>query len=135
MRLRITNRLLWLAVLGGPAAWAAQFVVNLYVTWAQCNSPAGRYQIPVHGIQIGLSAAAVTVCLGCLALSAVMYRRTYSLDHEAIAAEERKGEGTQPPTGRISFLSMVGLTVNFLSLAIIVMTAIAAPLLPVCQQS
>jgi hypothetical protein len=30
---------------------------------------------------------------------------------------------------------MVGLTVNFLALAIIVMTGIGAPLLPICQQS
>jgi hypothetical protein len=123
----------WFGVLGGAVAWTVQFIVNLYFTWAQCNAPAGRWVLPVHGLQIGLSAAAVTITLASTATCAWMYRRTVNLDH--VAEMERRGEGSAPPTGRINFLAAVGLTVNFLSLAIIVMTGIGGPLLPVCQQS
>jgi hypothetical protein len=133
VKLPPSNRFVWFAVLGGSIAWAVQFVVNLYFTWAQCNAPAGRWQLPVHGLQIGVSAAAVVVTLLSLAASLWLYLYTFQFKH--VPQAERRGEGTAPPTGRISFLAMVGLTVNFLALAIIVMTGIGAPLLPVCQQS
>ena len=47
----------------------------------------------------------------------------------------RDGDGSPPPVGRVQFLSMVGLTVNFLALAIIVLDGVGAPLLNACQQS
>jgi hypothetical protein len=133
VKLPPSNRFVWFAVLGGPVAWAVQFVVNLYFTWAQCNAPVGRWDIPVHGWQIGLSAAAAAVTLVSMAAALWLYLYTFQFKH--VPQAERRGEGTAPPTGRISFLATVGLTVNFLSLAIIVMTGIGAPLLPVCQQS
>jgi hypothetical protein len=128
-----SDRLVWFGVLGGACAWAVQFVANLFLSFAQCNAPAGRWSVPVHGWQIGLSVAAILVALAAEGVSLWLYLRTYRLDH--VAEAERHGEGTAPPTGRINFLAVVGLTVNFLALAIIVMTAIGAPLLPVCQQS
>lgn len=123
----------WFGVLGGATAWAVQFVVNLAFTFAQCNAPPGRWQLPVHGWQIGVSVVAICVGLASEAVSLWLYLRTFRIDH--VAEAERAGKGTAPPTGRINFLAMVGLTVNLLSLSIVVMTAIGAPLLPVCQQS
>ncbi len=123
----------WFGVLGGSVAWVLQFVANLAFSFAQCNAPAGRWHLPVHGWQIGLSVAAILVGLAATGVSLRLYRRTFRLDH--VAEAERHGEGTAPPTGRINFLATVGLTVNSLALAIIVMTGIGAPLLPVCQQS
>jgi hypothetical protein len=123
----------WFGVLGGASAWAVQFVANLFLSFAECNAPAGRWHVPVHGLQIGLSVAAILIGLAAEAVSLWLYMRTVRVDH--VAEAERHGEGSAPPTGRINFLATVGLTVNFLALAIIVMTAIAAPLLPVCQQS
>ena len=125
--------LVWFGVLGGPVAWAVQFVANLAFTFAQCNSPPGRWELPIHGWQIALSAVAVAVGLTALGVCLWLYRATFRLDH--VAEAERHGEGTAPPTGRINFLATVGLTVNFLALAIVVMTGVGAPLLPVCQQS
>ena len=133
MRYPPSTAVVWFGVLGGAIAWSVQFVANLAFTFAQCNAPPGRWQLPVRDWQIALSAAAVAVGLAAMAVSAWLYRRTFRLDH--VAEAERRGEGTAPPTGRINFLAMVGLTVNFLSLAIIVMTGIGAPLLTVCQQS
>lgn len=133
MKLPPSSWLVWFAVLGGPIAWAAQFVANLYFTWAQCNAPVGRWQLPVHDWQIGLSVAAVVLTLISMTVALWLYLYTFQFKH--VPQAERRGQGSPPPTGRISFLAVVGLTVNFLSLAIIVMTGIGAPLLPVCQQS
>jgi hypothetical protein len=68
-----------------------------------------------------------------MGVSLWLYLYTYQFKH--VPAAERRGEGSAPPTGRINFLSVVGLTVNFLSLAIMVMTGIGAPLLAMCRQS
>lgn len=133
MRYPPSTAVIWFGVLGGALAWAIQFVANLAFTFAQCNSPAGRWRLPLHGWEIVLSAAAVGVGLTAMGISGWLFRRTSHVDH--IAEAERRGEGSAPPSGRINFLATVGLTVNFLALAIIVMTGIGAPLLSVCQQS
>ncbi len=129
-----SNALVWFGVLGGAIAWAVEFVANLAFTFAQCNAPAGRWDLPVHAFQIGSSVAAVAVGLAALGVSFRLYMRTYRIDHH-IPEVERHGEGGPAPTGRINFLATVGLCVNFLALAIVVMTGIGAPLLAVCQQS
>lgn len=128
-----SDKLVWFGVLGGAFAWTVQFVANLFLSFAQCNAPAGRWSLPVHALQIALSVVAIVVGLAATAVSLWLYLRTFRIDH--VAEAERHGEGSPAPTGRINFLAVVGLTVNFLSLAIVVMTAIGAPLLPVCQQS
>src|SRR5947209_18467339 len=128
-----SDRVVWFGVLGGACAWAVQFVANLFLSFAQCNAPPGRWSLPVHGLQIGLSVVAVAIGLAAAAVSLRLYLRTFHIDHVAEAV--RHGEGGPPPVGRINFLAVVGLTVNFLALAIIVMTALGGPRLPVCQQS
>lgn len=128
-----SNLLVWFGVLGGPCAWAVQFLVSLAFTFAQCNQPAGRWRLPLHGWEIAASAAGVAVGLASTAVSLWLFVRTFHIDD--VSTEERRGEGEAPPIGRIHFLSIIGLTVNFLALAIMVMTGIGAPLLPGCQQS
>ncbi len=135
MSRRRADLLIWFGVLGGAGAWAVQFVANLAFTTAQCDARSGaaRWQLPVHGWQIALSAGAIAVGLAAEITCGAMFLRTYKNDE--ISAPERRGDGSPPPAGRINSLSMMGLLVNFLTLTIIVMTAIGAPLLPVCQQS
>ncbi len=133
MKTRRLDRLIWFGVLGGALAWAVQFVANLAFTFAQCNAPAGRWQLPVHAWEIALSVVAVAVVLAAEGVCGWLFLHTYQHDH--VSAPERHGDGSPAPTGRINSLSMMGLLVNFLVLAIIVMTAIGAPLLAVCQQS
>jgi len=130
---RPSNLLLWFGIAGGPLAWTVQFVANLAFSFAQCNQPSTRWHLPVHGWEIGLSAAGVAATLAALAVSASIFVRTFRIDD--VFAEERSGGGSQPPLGRVHFLAIVGLVVNVLALAIIVMTGIGAPLLPVCEQS
>jgi hypothetical protein len=122
---------MWFAVLGGPVAWAVQFVANLWFSFAQCDTT--RWHLPVKGWQIGLSVVALAVGLTATALCVRLYRRTDEI--EELTQRVRRGFGGIPPAGRVHFLAVCGLTVNFLTLAIIVMTGIGAPLLTVCRQS
>ena len=97
--------------------------------------PAGG-ALDAAGPRLGDRAVASRRCSVGLAARGVSLRiflRTYRIDD--VGAQERRGEGVTPPLGRVHFLAMIGLTVNLLALAIIVMTGIGAPLLPVCQQS
>lgn len=129
---RPSNLAVWFAALGGAGAWAVQFVANLFLTYAECNHPGGG-SVPLHGWELALSAVAIAIALGAEAVSIRLFRRSWRLD--GVIDAEILGNGGPPPVGRIAFLSMVGITVNFLALAIVAMTAIGAPLLPLCQQS
>ena len=133
MSSRPSNLLVWFGVAGGAAAWTVQFVANLAFSFAQCNQPTTRWQLPVHGWQIGLSAAAVAVVLAAMAACASVFRRTFRIDD--VFGQERRGDGSAPPLGRVHFLAIMGFVVNMLVLAIVVMTGVGAPLLTVCQQS
>lgn len=123
----------WFAVLGGALAWTVQFVINLYFTWAQCLQPIGRWDLPMHAWQIGLSAGAIAVGLAATVEALRIYRIAFRV--RDVDGEERRGDGSPPPVGRVHFLAMIALTVNFLAMVIVVMTGIGAPLLGVCQQA
>lgn len=133
MSRRPSTPVLWFGVLGGGLAWAATFVAGLQFTYAQCNAPSHRWHLPVQTWQAALSAAGVLVGLAAAAVSLRIYLRTR--EGGEISEDERRGLGHTPPVGRINFLATTGLLVNLLSVAIMVMTAIGAPLLRVCQQS
>jgi hypothetical protein len=75
------------------------------------------------------------VAIGLLSMATALWLYLYTYQFKHVAQAERRGEGSPPPTGRINFLSVVGLTVNFLALSIMVMTGIGAPLLSVCRQA
>ena len=122
----------WFGVLGGPVAWAVQFVINLWFTYAQC-SPTGRWQLPIRWWQVGLSIGALATGLAATAVCVGLYRSTSRI--EGMTTTVRRGFGGAPPVARIHFLAVVGLTVNFLTITIIVMTGVGAPLLTVCRQS
>ncbi|HEY5431209.1 MAG TPA: hypothetical protein VIK04_18980 [Solirubrobacteraceae bacterium] len=133
MSTRPPTSLVWFGVLGGPVAWVLQFAANLFFTFAQCNQPTQRFNLAVHTWEILLSVVALAIGLASTMVSLRIFRATFGIDD--VDAQELRGDGTAPPLGRVHFLSIVGLTVNSLALTIIVMTAIGAPLLPICQQS
>jgi hypothetical protein len=128
---RASSLLVWFAVGGGACAWAVQFVIGLAFGFAECNQ-AGR-GVPLHAGQAAASAVAAVIALGSIAAGVWLFRNTYRVGD--IFGEERRGDGAPPPIGRIHFLALVGLTVNFLALAIIIMDGIGAPLLPLCEQA
>jgi hypothetical protein len=127
------NAVLWFGILGGPLAWAAEFVASYGFALAQCNPPVQRWQLPVHGWQIALAAAGLVTGVAATLVSLRVFLRTFRTDD--VLRDELGGEGHPPPLGRVHFLSIVGLTVNFLALTIVVICGIGAPILTVCRQS
>lgn len=128
-----STALVWFGVLGGAVAWATQMVAGLGFTFAQCNAPPGRWELPVQEWQFWLAVGGVVVGLASVAVCVRLYRQTRDVDDAA--ETERLGRGTPPPVGRINFLATTGLVVNTLALAIMIMTAVGAPFLRLCQQS
>lgn len=132
MSARPSNALVWFGVLGGGLAWVVQFVAGLAFTFAQCNQLGQRTMLPVRAWQAALAAAGAVVGLAAIAVATRLYRASAVGE---IPGEVRHGDDAPPPVGRIQFLAVIGLVVNFLAVAIMVMTAIGAPLLRACQQS
>ena len=116
------NRLVWFGILGGPIAWAVVHVAGYAFGLAQCDDPASRWQLPVHAWDVAFAAVGVAFGIAAEAVSFWIFRRT-------------RQEGNEPPIGRVHFLSVIGLTVNPLALAIMVMVGIATPILSLCHQS
>lgn len=133
MSFKPRSAIVWFAVGGGPIAFALQFVAGLAFSFAQCNQPGGRWQLPVQSWQVALAAAGLVVGLASMATAIWLFVRTFRIGD--VFEEERSGGGSPPPLGRIHFLAIVGLFVNFLVLAIIVMDGVGLPLLSLCQQS
>jgi hypothetical protein len=133
MSFRPRSAVVWFAVGGGPIAFALQFVAGLAFSFAQCNQSAGRWRLPVQSWQAALAAGALALGLASMGTAAWLFFRTFRIDD--VFEEERSGGGSAPPIGRIHFLAIVGLVVNFLALAIIVMDGVGTPLLSLCQQS
>jgi hypothetical protein len=124
---RQLNGLVWFGVLGGPAAWASQFLFGMQFGLARCESPNGRFQFPVHAISVTLGAIAVLISVLAELAAIVVFR---------IADPDRVPSGvSQITAGRLRFLAAVGITVNPLALTISAMVAIGVPLLSLCHQS
>ncbi|MGH2842426.1 MAG: hypothetical protein ACRDKL_02405 [Solirubrobacteraceae bacterium] len=127
-----SNLAVWFGVLGGPLAWAAQFVSNLFLAFFECGVEA-RASVPLHTLQIALGVAGLLVALASTAVATRLFRET--VRERELSLKVIRGFGGEPPLARVHFLAIVGLTVNFLALAIIVMTTIGSPALLACRQS
>lgn len=113
-------------------AWAGVHVVGYAIGLARCDSPDARFQLPLHALQIAASAVGVAIAILAELAAFTIWNRT----REGGKGVGREGIGENgAPTGRVHFLATIGLTVNPLALAIMVMTGIGAPLLPLCHQS
>ena len=132
MKTAHSNLVVWFGVLGGSLAWGAQFAVNLFLTFFDCGAQA-RSSIPLHSIQTAVGVAAIVVGLASTAVAAWLYHDTRQA--REMSLKVIRGFGGEPPLARVHFLAIVGLTVNFLSLAIVFMTTIGSPELLNCRQS
>ncbi len=117
-----SNGLLWFGVLGGALAWAVQFLAGLAIGLARCASPDARWQLSVHAWAIVFAAGGALIAILAQLVAFKAFRAT-------------RDAGSEPPAGRVRFLATIGMTVNPLALAIIVMSAVGLALLPLCQQS
>jgi membrane protein required for beta-lactamase induction len=123
----LLGKLVWFAVLGGPIAWALQFLFAMQFGLARCESPYGRFQFPVHVISATLGAIGVVVGVLATLVAIAVFRAT--------RADEHTQDPSQITNGRLHFLAYVGIVVNPLTATICAMVAIGVPLLDLCQQS
>lgn len=133
MKTAYSNLVVWFGVVGGSVAWAVQFVTNLFLTFFDCGAEA-RATVSLHSLEVVLGAAAIVVGLASVAVAAWLFRDTRQ--PREMSLKVIRGFGGEPKSiARVHFLAIVGLTVNFLSLAIVVMTTIGSPQLINCRQS
>jgi hypothetical protein len=116
----------WLGVFMPPFAWAAQHVLGYATGLADCpdNTPGPGWHVPVDGI---------TAVVGGTATVLVLLGGAFSL--AAFLATREAEEDDAPPAGRIHFLSVIGLTIAPLFLAIVLMSSAGAIVANGCTQS
>jgi hypothetical protein len=109
--------LAWLGVGLPPAAWLTQHIFGWGSGVAACpdNRSGAGSSVPVNGITFVLGGAAVALILLGGAASLAAWRATR--DDE---------DDDAPPAGRIHFLSVIGLTICPLFLAIVLMSSAGA---------
>jgi hypothetical protein len=117
---------MWFGLFAPPAAWALQHVAGLQMQFATChdNTAGPGFHFSVDGWTVAVTAGAATIAvLGGLASLAAWRATRDSEDDDA------------PPAGRIHFLSVIGMTITPLFLAIILMSGLGVAFLPSCVQS
>lgn len=125
--------LVWFGAAGGAFAWAGVHVAGIETSWNRCIPTGTGSMLSLSAWQIVIAGSGAVIALAALAVALWLFLRTFRIGD--VAGMERRGDGAAPPTGRLQFLAMVGLTVNFLALMIIVLDGVGAPLLTACQQS
>jgi hypothetical protein len=117
--------LAWLGVILPPWAWAAQHAFGWGAGTAACpdHRTGAGLDVPVDGVTLALGAVAVAFILAGGAASFVAWRAT------------RENDDSDPaPAGRIHFLSVIGMTIVPLFLAITIMSTVGAVVFN-CTQS
>jgi hypothetical protein len=115
--------LLWVGVLGAPAAWTVQHMTGYALTEARCReaATAGGWSLDMDAWTIAVTAVAAVAAIAAMGAAIVTFRATRG-------AEE-------PPRERIHFLAVIGITIGPLFLAMILMSGLGAVVLPQCVQS
>ena len=112
---------LWFGVLGAPLAWVAQFLIGYSLGLAACGAAGRKWGLSVDGWTLAATGAGAAVAALATASAMQVYRAT-------------RAAGSEPPGARIHFLSMIGLTIAPLFLAIILMGGVGAIVLDNCRQ-
>jgi hypothetical protein len=122
-RERSLELLMWIGILGAPAVWASQHVFGFGVTQAGCAVGSRGWNVPIDTWTAVATSVAGALAIGALVASALTYRAVRDAEIDAA-----------PPKGRLYFVSICGIVISPLFLAIILMSGIGALLLPNCQQ-
>jgi hypothetical protein len=109
------------SLFGAPLAWTAQLVVGYGLTEAACG-PAGRaWDISIDTWEAVILACALVVAAGGWAAAAAL--------HLAVV----RG-GLDDPNGRVKFLTMIGLVVGAIFVALILYTGTGVLTLEECRR-
>lgn len=117
---RSVHVLAWFGWSGAPAAWALLHVFGFGVTEAACGAPGTTFSLPVDSLALATTISAALIAVAALIAAILAFRAT-------AGAEALPGE-------RVHFMSVVGLTISPLFLAIILMDGIGTIVLENCHQ-
>ncbi|HEY1276776.1 MAG TPA: hypothetical protein VGF25_17835 [Thermoleophilaceae bacterium] len=111
---------LWFGVFGAPAVWVVQFVGGYTLGAADCGG--AGLDIPFDALTAAFTAVAACVAVAAGLTALGVFRETRDV-------------GDEPPGSRVHFLSIVGMTIAPLFVAIILMSGLGAIVLESCHQS
>jgi hypothetical protein len=116
--------LLWFGVFGAPAAWALTHLAGVELAQATCRQAARGEGWNIHfdAWTIAVFATMAAIAIASEVASVLTFRAT-------------RDASSEPPRGRIHFLSVIGMTIGPLFLAMILMGGLGSVLLEQCQQS
>jgi hypothetical protein len=114
----------WFGLLAGPLAFLCEHVVGVGATFADCSPAGSGWAVPMHSIQIGVTAAAAVVIVLAEVAAVLAFRATQGVDKEG-----------EPPLGRIRFLSTAALAIGPLFLALVLLGGVGAAVHANCHQS
>lgn len=139
-RHRVSPFALWFGLLGGPAAWSVQTLVNLPVSAHSCYPRMFPLEAPTSGALRGMlfvvSIAALIVCVAALATAVRGWQRTRHEQQSSAGQGREHDRGTalaETGEGRTRFMTGAGaltsLTFLFVSAA---HTAVVFLIAPAC---
>jgi len=114
---------MWAGILGAPIVWTCQHVFGIGSTFAGCDAGPHSLHVPIDTwTAIATSVAGLLAIAGLVAsVLAFLQVRDAEID-------------MGPPKGRIYFMSICGIVISPLFLAIILMSGIATLVLSNCHQ-
>jgi hypothetical protein len=118
--------LAWIGALLPPFAWAGQHIAGYATGLADCpdNTRGPGWHVPVDGLTVAIGGTATLLVLAGTGCSLLAWRATRDADDD-----------DAPPAGRIHFLSVIGLSLAPLFLAIVLMSSAGAVIFNGCAQS
>jgi hypothetical protein len=118
--------LMWMGLFAAPAAWAVQDLTGIWLEIVRChdNTPGAAAGLPVDGITVVVSAVAAVVAIAGLGAAILAWRATRDAD-----------DSDPPPSGRIHFLAVIGITISPLFIAMILMSGTGGTVISECVQS
>jgi hypothetical protein len=121
--------LLWFAALGGGVAWAAHLLVGWFLVEVIACAPAATHRGQVLGLSLSSVIVLLTVALGLVAAVAALLA-WYAWRRLSGGAGGVRSAGRA--AGRAGFMALVGLGMDLLFLAIIVLSGVALAYLGPC---
>jgi hypothetical protein len=115
--------LMWAGIGAPPVAWALQHVIGWGVSEAACDPVGRQWGVPFTTWVVVLDLSAALFAIGGLAAAITAFRSV-----------REAGADSDPPPGRIWLLSIMGLVLSPIFLAMIVLTGAGALLLGHCNQ-
>lgn len=115
-RTRVSLAALWFGLVGGPAAWSVQTLVNLPVAshgcFPQLHPLTSVYGYNIDGIAFVVSIAALTVCIAAVSVAWRSWHRTRDEQHRATGRANRhsaQASALETGEGRTRFMALAGL--------------------------